>query len=248
MTRRESRRDRQCRLGDRRNAVAVIDTGGTASRGDCSCVAAIRARHRQADRMLFNTLACRTLSATRPSMKTEPYSSPTRTLPRALATQGTGSISIIFAAIMGDELIDEGRIGRPTVLVEVALRSISAGRPIKSDIARIGPRPTSDNDLPFSLGQSKTCSAGDLVSSITSRCWMAAFADGSPRLGELNTLPAQRVVPGHGPIAEWPAALSDEPRYIDTLAVGRSCVSPAARDQDATEDRGGLGAAATEKR
>ena len=43
------------------------------------------------------------------------------------------------------------------------------------------------------------------------RGWLAT-------LGELNTLPAQRVIPGHGPVGEWPAALTDERRYLDTLA------------------------------
>ena len=43
------------------------------------------------------------------------------------------------------------------------------------------------------------------------RGWLAA-------LGELSALPAQRVVPGHGPVSEWPAALADERRYLQTLA------------------------------
>ena len=43
------------------------------------------------------------------------------------------------------------------------------------------------------------------------RGWLAA-------LGELGALPAQRVVPGHGPVSEWPAALADERRYLQTLA------------------------------
>jgi hypothetical protein len=47
--------------------------------------------------------------------------------------------------------------------------------------------------------------------------------DGSIRgwlgvIAELGTVPAQRVVPGHGPVSEWPAALADERRYLETLA------------------------------
>ena len=43
------------------------------------------------------------------------------------------------------------------------------------------------------------------------RGWLGA-------IDELGALPAQRVVPGHGPVSEWPAALADERRYLQTLA------------------------------
>ena len=48
--------------------------------------------------------------------------------------------------------------------------------------------------------------------------------DGSLRgwlglLEQLAALPAQRVVPGHGPVSPWPAALDDERRYLGRLAA-----------------------------
>jgi glycine/D-amino acid oxidase-like deaminating enzyme len=51
----------------------------------------------------------------------------------------------------------------------------------------------------------------------------AKLPDGSIRgwlgaISELDALSAQRVVPGHGPVSEWPAALADERRYLQTLA------------------------------
>jgi glyoxylase-like metal-dependent hydrolase (beta-lactamase superfamily II) len=68
----------------------------------------------------------------------------------------------------------------------------------------------SDNDLTVFDEQSKTLFAGDLVflSHIP-------VLDGSIRgwpgvIQELGTLSARRVIPGHGPVSEWPAALSGE--------------------------------------
>jgi hypothetical protein len=51
----------------------------------------------------------------------------------------------------------------------------------------------------------------------------APVLDGSIRgwlglIDELGALPAKRVVPGHGTVSEWPAALADERRYLETLA------------------------------
>jgi glyoxylase-like metal-dependent hydrolase (beta-lactamase superfamily II) len=43
------------------------------------------------------------------------------------------------------------------------------------------------------------------------RGWLAA-------LDELAAIPARRVVPGHGPVADWPGALADQRRYLQRLA------------------------------
>jgi hypothetical protein len=47
--------------------------------------------------------------------------------------------------------------------------------------------------------------------------------DGSLRgwldaVGELGRLPAQRAIPGHGAVSDWPAALADQRRYLQTLS------------------------------
>ena len=75
-----------------------------------------------------------------------------------------------------------------------------------------------DSDLSVLDEQTRTLFAGDLV--FLSH---TPVLDGSLRgwlrvIDELAALPAQRVVPGHGPVSEWPAALADQRRYLETLA------------------------------
>jgi glyoxylase-like metal-dependent hydrolase (beta-lactamase superfamily II) len=43
------------------------------------------------------------------------------------------------------------------------------------------------------------------------RGWLAV-------IDQLAELPARRVVPGHGPVADWPAALVEQRRYLARLA------------------------------
>jgi len=66
---------------------------------------------------------------------------------------------------------------------------------------------------------SGTLFAGDLVF-----LTHVPVLDGSIRgwlavIGQLGAVPAQRVIPGHGLVSEWPAALADERRYLEKLAA-----------------------------
>jgi glyoxylase-like metal-dependent hydrolase (beta-lactamase superfamily II) len=38
-------------------------------------------------------------------------------------------------------------------------------------------------------------------------------------MDDLARQPAERVVPGHGPVSPWPTALAGERRYLETLAA-----------------------------
>ncbi|MFA5949491.1 MAG: quinoprotein relay system zinc metallohydrolase 2 [Hyphomicrobium sp.] len=199
-----------------REAVAVIDTGGSAHVG-AHLLAAVRAVTDKPIRYVVNThMHPDHVFGNAPFEREGTTFAGHHKLARGLQARADRYLGI-NKELLGAEAFEGTRVVFPTLAVHEAMMLDLGGRSL-----RLTPQKTAhtDNDLIVRDSATDTVFMGDLLFSEH-----VPTLDGSIRgwialLNELSAEPAQRVVPGHGPAAmAWPDAARPIQHYLEVVAM-----------------------------
>lgn len=196
-------------------AVAVVDTGGTAAFGK-ALHSAIRAVTDRPIRFVVNTHMHPDHVLGNAAFRDDaPQFVGHYKLAAALAARAERYLAYNRAAV-GEAGFAGTEIVLPTLAVERPLEIDLGGRILRLEAQRTA---HTDNDLTVHDLTSNTMFMGDLIFAEhvptidgSIRGWIALLA-------EMSTRPLARIVPGHGPGAmAWPAAATPLQRYLETVA------------------------------
>ncbi len=198
------------------DAVAVIDTGGSARVG-----AALRERVSAATdrpiRYVINThmhpdhvFGNAAFEAGKPAFVAH------HKMARGLAARADRYLAVNREA-MGEAIFEGTRIVAPTVEVKDRLDIDLGGRSLVVEAQKTA---HTDNDLVIHDPATGTLFLGDLLFAEHVPTFDGSIRGWLGVLDELSARPAQRVVPGHGPDKlPWPAALDPLRRYLTAVAT-----------------------------
>jgi quinoprotein relay system zinc metallohydrolase 2 len=225
-----------------KEAVAVIDTGGSVPEGR-RLLAAIRARTRNPIRYIISTHAHPDHVFGHAAFEHEnAVFVGHRKLQQAFAMRGQFYLDA-YRRSMGDELIAEVKLIAPTKVVDDTLNlDLGGGRRLALKAWRTA---HTDCDLTILDESSGSLFAGDLVVSQHIPVLDGSILGWLAVIDELVLMQPKRILPGHGPVLENSNdALAAQRRYLDRLAgdVRKLIV------QGASISAAGLAAAAEKER
>lgn len=198
-----------------RDAIAVVDTGGSVAVGQ-ALLAAIQAISNKPIRYVINTHEHPDHIFGNAAFGDGVTFVGHRNLPAELQTRGTFYLHS-FRDALGPEAIARVRIIPPTLLVADEMTLDLGDRPLR--LIAWSPAAHTDCDLTVLDAATGVLFAGDLVFLRHIPVIDGSLLGWLTLLPRLATLPARIVVPGHGRTsAAWPGALDDERRYLTVVA------------------------------